>query len=177
MKRLLLALGLIALPVAAAPPRPILSCPMADGTRAVLLAQSHGLDGKSLFLQIDGKTTPAFQDMPDTEFVGDVVLARCADKTMVFALNYGPPYLKGIALRKNPISHAEERIYFAEKALPRWLYTSDDQMLIVIPNVGFETDRKYLVYRYDAEQGQPEAPTSVDVRPHLAQKNMVTVIH
>ncbi|WP_374401701.1 hypothetical protein [Niveibacterium sp.] len=165
MKHLLLSLGLIAVPVAAAPPRPILSCPMADGTRAILLAQSHGLDGKSLFLQIDGKTAPAFQDMPDTEFVGDVVLAKCADKTIVFALNYGPPYQKGIALRKNPVSHAEERLYFAEKALPRWLYTSDRDMLVVIPNEGFETDQKYLVYRFNAGQGQPEESMPTGVLP------------
>ena len=172
MKHWLLALGLIALPVAAAPPRPILSCPMADGTKAVLLAKSHGLDGKSLLLQIDGKTTPAFQDMPDTEFVGDVVLAKCADKTIVFALNYGPPYLKGIALRKNPVSHVEERIYFAEKALPRWLYTSDEEMLIVIPNAGLETDQKYLVYRFIAGQGQPEESAPTAVRPPVSTRRV-----
>lgn len=175
MKHLLLTVGLIAVPVAAAPPRPILSCPMADGTRAVLLAQSHGLDGKSLFLQIDGKTAPAFQDMPDTEFVGDVVLAKCADKTMVFALNYGPPYLKGIALRKNPISHAEERIYFAEKALPRWLYTSKDDMLVIIPNAGLETDRKYLVYRYDAGHGQPGEGAAVDLLPPAKTYSVIVI--
>ena len=176
MRRILLLLSLVVLPVAAAQPKPILACPMADGTKVILLAQSHGLDGKSLLLKVDGKTTPAFQDMPDTEFVGEVVLAKCANRAMVFALNYGPPYLKGVALRKNPVSHAKERIYFAEKALPRWLYTSDEEMLIVIPNVGLETDRKYLVYRYDAGRGQPVESSAENARPSVTN-HAVTEIH
>lgn len=176
MRRILLLLSLVALPVAAAQPKPILMCPMADGTKAVLLGQSHGLDGRSLLLQVDGKTAPAFQDMPDTDFVGEVVLAKCVHKTMVFALNYGPPYLKGVALRKNPVSHAVERIYFAEKALPQWLYTSDEEMLVVIPNVGLETGRKYLVYRYDAGRGQPAESSAENTLPSVTN-HAVTAIH
>ncbi|WP_232435970.1 hypothetical protein [Burkholderia ubonensis] len=133
--------------------RTIISCTLADRTRVTLKAESHGDDGDALFVDEGGKTQPAFLDMPDTEFVGDVALARCVGGTLVFALEYGPPYLKGLAIRRNPQTHRDERIYFAEKALPKWLYLGSQEMLVVIPNLGHETDKKYLVYHYVAGRG------------------------
>ncbi|MGV2293107.1 hypothetical protein AAHK20_30665 [Trinickia sp. YCB016] len=103
--------------------------------------------------------------MPDTQFVGNVALARCVGGALVFALEYGPPYLKGVAIRRNPKTHADERIYFAEKALPRWLYLSNQEMLVVIPNEGHETDKKYLVYQYVSGKGQPDESTATDQLP------------
>ncbi|MGV2293322.1 hypothetical protein AAHK20_31760, partial [Trinickia sp. YCB016] len=43
--------------------RTIVSCPLADGTRATLKAESHGDDGDALFVDEGGKTQPAFLDM------------------------------------------------------------------------------------------------------------------
>ena len=151
-------------PVFAQSPKPVINCLLSDGTRASLLAESSA-DGKRLFVNLDKKTQPAFTDMPDTDFVGAVVMAKCASSSLVFALNYGSPYLKGAVLRKNPVSHSIERIDFAEKALPRWLYLGQEQMRLVIPNIGNEVSGKFLVYDYFAGKGQPEEASSVDVRP------------
>jgi hypothetical protein len=145
--------------------RTVISCPLADGAHATLKAESHGDDGDALFVDEGGKTQPAFLDMPDTQFVGNVVLARCVGGALVFALEYGPPYLKGVAIRRNPQTHADERIYFAEKALPKWLYLSKQEMLVVIPNEGHETDKKYLVYQYVSGKGQPGESTATDQLP------------
>ncbi|WP_242538972.1 hypothetical protein [Trinickia acidisoli] len=143
----------------------ITSCVLADGTRATLKAESRGDDGDALFVDEGGKTQPAFLDMPDTQFVGHVALARCVGGVLIFALEYGPPYLKGVAIRRNPQTHADERIYFAEKSLPKWLYLSNQKMLVVIPNTGHETDKKYLVYQYVAGKGQPDQSTATDKLP------------
>lgn len=145
--------------------RTLVSCKLADGTRAELKTESHGADGDALFVEEGGKTQPAFLDMPDTQFVGNVALSRCVGGVLVFALEYGPPYLKGVAIRRNPQTHADERIYFAEKALPRWLYLSKQEMLVVIPNEGNESDKKYLVYRFVAGKGQPDASAATDKLP------------
>jgi hypothetical protein len=93
--------------------RTVVSCTLADGTRVTRKAESHGDDGDALFVDEGGQTQPAFLDMPDTQFVGNVALARCVGGALVFALEYGPPYLKGVAIRRNPQTHADERIYFA----------------------------------------------------------------
>jgi len=112
--------------------------------------------------------------MPRTDFVGHIALAKCVGKTLIFALNYGPPYLKGVAIRQNPVTHADERIYFAEKALPRWLYSGRKEMLVIIPNEGDETDKKYLVYRYEAGKGQPDESTPTDQLP-VALRDLIRI--
>ncbi len=149
--------------------RTIISCTLADGTRATLKAESHGDDGDALFVDEGGKIQPAFLDMADAEFVGNVVLARCIGGTLVFALEYGPPYLKGVAIRRNPLTHGDERIYFAENALPKWLYLGNREMLVVIPDSGHETDKTYLVYHYVTGKGQPDESTPTDKLPVSAR--------
>lgn len=148
----------------AEPPKSILGCPFSDGTQVSLLVESTA-EGQRLFLELDQKTQTVFTDMPDTDFVGQVVLAKCVSSCFIFALNYGSPYLKGAVLRKNPVSHSIERIDFAEKALPRWLYLGQEQMRLVIPNIGNEVAGMFRVYDYFAGKGQPEEAGSVDVRP------------
>jgi hypothetical protein len=154
--------------------KPVLSCVFSDGTHAMLKAQSHDEEGDELFIDLGGKTNRAFLDMPDQAFVGQVKLAKCVDHVLVFALAYGPPYLKGEAIRSNPQSRAIERIYFAEKTLPRWLYASNTEMLLVIPNTGNETPKKYLIYRYETGKGQPDDATATDQLPTL-ESNLIPI--
>jgi len=96
--------------------------------------------------------------MPEADFIGTIALAICADHVLVFAISYGPPYLKGVAVRKNPLSHAIERIDFAEKALPRWLYLNPSRMQLVIPNEGNEVPSKYLIYGLTAATAPKSEP-------------------
>lgn len=164
MRPFFLAALLAAGTASAASMAPVLSCRMSDGSQSMLQAETT-VDGKRLFLTVDGKTDKAFTDMPDTDFVGEVKLRKCVDGVLVFALNYGSPYTKGVALRKNPATHAVERIDFAEKALPRWLYTSATGMSLVVPNEGYETSGKYLVYEFVSGKGQAEAARGVERLP------------
>jgi hypothetical protein len=69
------------------------TCRLDDQSQVVLQAEP-AIDGNRFFLQIDGKVEKAFSDMPDTDFVGTIALATCVDHVLVFAISYGPPYLK-----------------------------------------------------------------------------------
>jgi len=149
----------------AQPSKSILSCPLADGTRISLLAEPTP-EGQRLFIELDQKIETAFTDMLDSDFLGEIALAKCASSSLVFAINYGSPYLKGVVLRKNPISHTVERINFAEKALPRYLYLGQKQMRLVIPNIGNEVSTKFLVYDYLSGKGQPNEATGSNVVPN-----------
>lgn len=167
MRRLILAAlaavsGAMMLPVSGAEStlsRTVLSCSLARGDDATLKAVAHGIkgeEGNDFFVETRGKTERAFLDMPDVDFPGNIALAACIHNTLIFAINYGPPYLKGVAIRANPRTHTIERLYFAEKALPRWLFEDDMRMLVIVPNLGNETNKKYLIYEFVSGKGQPE---------------------
>jgi hypothetical protein len=74
-------------------------------------------------------------------------------------------------VRKNPTSHAVERIDFAEKALPRWLYLNRAEMRLIIPNIGNEVSSKYLVYR----PGTADQPVAVDALPDKRGFKVVSI--
>ena len=162
---LLLLITLMCRPAWAHSQKTLLACPLSDGTKIALLATSSA-DGLRLFVKFDGKIETAFTDMSEADFAGKVMLAKCAGATLIFALNYGSPYTKGVVLRKNPSSGELERIDFAEKALPRFLYWSVKQMRLVIPNEGYEVPEKFLVYDYFANKGQPVELQGFDVLPN-----------
>lgn len=130
------------------------SCHLEDGSRALLLAERTA-DGKRLHLNVNGINEPVFSDLPDSDFVGEIVLAKCVKGVLIFAINYGPPYLKGEVVRKRQGAEHVERISYAEKALPRWLFINQTTMRLVIPNIGNEVSNKYLIYEYSVDSGQP----------------------
>ena len=110
-------------------------CRLEDGSTA-LLQSASSIDGKRLFLALDGRTEPAFTDMPTSDFVGELKMAECRSGTLVFALNYGSPYTKGVAIRRRRADRQWERIDFAEKAFPQWLLLGGEGMQLVFPNQG-----------------------------------------
>jgi hypothetical protein len=165
--------ALLTTPAYAQPLKPILTCPLADNAQVSLLAEPAE-DGQRLFIKIDGKTHIAFTDMPESDFVGRIVLAKCVSSSLIFALEYGSPYMKGVALRKNPVTHTVEQIDFSEKALPRWLYLGPRQMRLVIPNEGYEVSSKFLLYDYVAGKAQSDTAIGIDSLP---DKHGFKVVH
>ncbi|GEM_PF-5486111 len=147
------------------PPRTVLACTLADGSRVTLLGQPDGYDQETPLLNVDGQTRPAFQDMPDNiTYVGRALYAKCLGDVLFFVYESASPYLKGAVVRRNPGSHQTETLIFAEKATPRWLYLGQDAMLAVIPNEGHESDKRYLVYRYPVPK-DAEEPAASDALP------------
>ncbi|MDI2146261.1 MULTISPECIES: hypothetical protein [unclassified Pseudomonas] len=145
-------------------PKALLDCPLSDGSVASLLSTSSE-DGQRLSVKIDNHTETAFTDMPDSDFVGEVAMAKCTGSGLIYAMNYGSPYLKGAFIRRHPGSKVLERIDFAEKALPVFLYLNAQQMRLVIPNDGYEIPEKFIVYNYISPKGQPEEPEGMNATP------------
>ncbi|MFJ4194004.1 hypothetical protein [Pseudomonas sp. NPDC089534] len=152
----------------------LVECPFSDGTSASLLTTSSA-DGQRLFVKIDNQTQAAFTDMPDSDFVGEIVLAKCAGSSLIYAMNYGSPYLKGAVLRKNPTSGSLERIDFAEKAVPSLLYLGSQRMRLVIPNEGYEVSSKFLVYDYSAKSGQSPEAKGINALPDRKGYKVITL--
>ena len=148
----------------AAQPKLILACPQIDGTQIRLLAEPAS-DGSRYYLEIGGRVDKAFTDMPDADFIGEIVLSKCIRHVLVFAIEYGPPYRKGVAVRKRLTGPGVDRIDFSEKALPLWLYVNSTELKVLIPNYGNEVASRYLLYTFSAAQGQPGAPAAVDTEP------------
>lgn len=148
-------LGNIPPTLAKTPYHRVLSCKMASGAN-VLLKILHPIDGDKPYLEINGKTSLAFDKDDTYGFVTELLLTKCIQHTLIVTMDMGSPYLRGLAIRQNPVTHQYERIYFAEKALPHWLYFKNNEWGIIIPNIGYETDKQYLVYTYKRGKNQPE---------------------
>jgi hypothetical protein len=166
--------------VEAATPNTIVACKTGvDRKSTIALLAETSVDGKRLSLKFeDSSQTPprttlgkAFTDMPDADFVGAVAMSRCVEGTLVFALDYGTPYRKGAAVRMRSSDNAVQRLDFAEKALPQWLYVNATAMSVVIPNIGTESRAKYLHYVTDTISASTAAPTDADLLP--AKKGFV----
>ncbi|MFJ2709516.1 hypothetical protein ACIOZM_01340 [Pseudomonas sp. NPDC087346] len=165
MKWIIFTIALLFRPALADTQNNLLDCSLSDGSTASLLACPSNY-GQRLFLKIDDHVDTAFTDMPDSDFVGEVVLAKCTASTLIYAMNYGSPYLKGAVLRKSPITGTLERIDFAEKAQPTFLYLRPQQMRLVIPNEGYEDPSKLLIYDYLPKKGQPDEPKGANALPN-----------
>lgn len=148
-------LGNIVPTLAKTPYHRVLSCKMASGAN-VLLKILHPIDGDKPYLEINGKTSLAFNKDVTYGGVTEVLQIQCIQHTLIFTIDIGSPYPRGFAIRQNPVTHQYERIYFAEKALPHWLYFKNNEWGIIIPNIGYETDKQYLVYTYKRGKNQPE---------------------
>jgi len=148
----------------------VISCKMTSGDRVILKnlqpignyayleidGKEYLADGDKPYIEINGKTSLAFDKDETYGIVTELVLTKCIQHTLIFALSIGSPYPRGFAIQQNSSTHQYERIYFAEKALPHWLYFKKDEWGVIIPNIGYETDKKYLVYVYKRGKKQPE---------------------
>lgn len=166
-------LGNIPPTLAKTPYHRVLSCKMASGDKIILKVihitdnQKYFLNGDKPFLEINGKTHLAFANSIRDDMVGDIYLAKCVKHTLIFAMGQVSAYLSGVAIRQNPVTHQYERIYFAEKALPHWLYFKNNEWGIIIPNIGYETDKQYLVYTYKRGKNQPEQQDNMKGSNHF----------
>ncbi len=171
----LLFFALVVAPaLAAAAPKTLVTCKTgADGKSTFALLGETRVDGTRLSLKLtDASKTPpqttidkAFTDMPSTDFVGDLVMAKCVEGVLVFALDYGTPYRKGVAVRMRKSDNATQRIDFAEKALPKWLYSNARDLSLVIPNLGGESNAKFLHYVAEADLTKSQTPKETDRLP------------
>lgn len=132
-----------------------LRCELRPSEAITLQARPHGTDGHALYTIWQGHAASAFGEDPEAPIVGELRMAACVQRTLLYAIDHGPPYLQGAALRVNPVSGQLERIDFAEKALPSHLDLGQGLMRLVFPNQGGEHSLRYILYRSDQTEASP----------------------
>ncbi|HCW0182189.1 TPA: hypothetical protein OW286_005665 [Citrobacter freundii] len=117
------------------------------------------VDGNAPYLVFDNVIVSAFLD-DRSIYSGGIVLSKCINHTLIFALSYGPPYIKGCLITGLSNDTAENRkpegFCFAEKNMPESVWFGKDQTLIVIKNDNNsgEWNGKYIIYNNHEEDAK-----------------------
>lgn len=102
------------------------------------------------YLRQSGKRTPLFESPERSR--GDSVLAECVGKksrALIVSGEFTANARQGFVITYHPGSEVPERLDFAEKATPHWIYLGPQEIIVVIPTFGYgETDAKYVAYRH-----------------------------
>ncbi|ECF9155765.1 hypothetical protein GU976_003115, partial [Salmonella enterica] len=113
----------------------IKDCKLEDGNRVKLISL-RTVDGSTPYLIFDNVIVSAFLD--GTIYSGDIILSKCIHHSLIFALNYGAPYMKGCLI--TGVSVSAERKYqpngfcFTERNIPESVWFGEEHTLIIIKN-------------------------------------------
>ncbi|ECH6240221.1 hypothetical protein FP070_22210, partial [Salmonella enterica] len=108
----------------------IKDCKLEDGNRVKLISL-RTVDGSTPYLIFDNVIVSAFLD--GTIYSGDIILSKCIHHSLIFALNYGAPYMKGCLITGGSVS--AERKYqpngfcFAERNIPESVWFGEEHTL------------------------------------------------
>lgn len=106
-------------------------------------------DTQVYYLRQNGRKRPFFEDK-DSSRGSSVEVACVGRKTraLVVTGEFTANFLQGFVLSLNPKTGVVERLDFAEKNRPVWLYLTPADTTIVIPTNGYgESNKKFVVYR------------------------------
>ncbi|EPB0512768.1 hypothetical protein ACRABS_003080 [Salmonella enterica subsp. enterica] len=129
-----------------------------DEDNRVKLISLHTVDGNTPYLIFDNVIVSAFLD--GSIYSGDIILSKCIHHSLIFALNYGAPYMKGCLITGG--SASAERKYqpngfcFSERNIPESVWFGEDHTLIIIKNnnsVG-EWRGNYIIYDSRGDEAQ-----------------------
>ncbi len=153
----------------------VISCQLGSKQFATLFRGHRIADTYVYSLQQENNQSLLLYDNED-ESRGMDVKAECVGKDeplWVVSGEFFSNYFQGLVLRYNANYEQWERINFAERARPVFIYVSNRAMSVVIPNQGNETDKKYLIYSYVSGKGQTEEITAVNVLPTIGRQYQI----
>lgn len=108
---------------------------------------------------------------------GSLLLVHCAghhEKILIIQGEFfGSGYPKGIVLRNNGGKY--ERIDFAERAFPEWIYLSQQEMKVFIPNTPTHQRKKFTIYHFQSTTGQTNNIEYVDELPSAAHYDAIHI--
>jgi hypothetical protein len=156
------------------------SCLLGTGpsTQAAVLSDQPIADSAIYYLQQKQELSPVFASAEMSR--GAAMSIQCAgreEKTLVVSGEFSSNYLQGFALRYNSASHELERIDFAERNRPSWVYLNQSGMAVVFQNTGNESSKKYLVYQYISGKDQAEAAYGTNKLPAGSSNIKITLIN
>lgn len=147
------------------------------GTRLELVRDAKIAATHIYYLRQGGERSPVF-GAPDKSRGSDVV-AACVGKrirALVVSGEFTANAVQGFVITQRPGSDAPERLDFAEKRRPQWLYLSAHETIAVIPTSGYgETNAKYVAYRHVVGQPGKDRVDAINQLPLSAGFEVVTL--
>ena len=127
------------------------------------------------YLRQNGSTHPFFEDKDRSR--GSSVQIACVGshaRALVVTGEFTSNFQQGFVLSRNPVNGMVERLDFAEKNRPAWLYLSPSRTDIVIPTHGYgETNKKFIVYRHFVGSGAEPQVVPMDELPVRAGAEVI----
>ncbi|MDN7879249.1 hypothetical protein [Burkholderia aenigmatica] len=156
----------------------VLRCPLArDGTKSIEILTGHPIAGTYLYYLKRNKESPVpVYSGDEDQSRGEGVKYECAgsaEHVFVISGEFTSNYIQGVAIRYNVYAKEWERIDFSERARPTRIYLGRSGVLVVIPNLGNETSKKYIIYRYAADSGQTFEPAASNEMPEGNRNEVV----
>jgi len=137
------------------------------GGRVDAVRDSKIADTYVYYLRRNGSTRPFFGDKDSSR--GSSVQIACVGspaRALVVTGEFTANFLQGFVLSRNPANGVVERLDFAEKNRPAWLYLSPSETDVVIPTHGHgDTSKKFIVYRHFVGSGAEPQVVPMDELP------------
>lgn len=132
-----------------------------DQSHTVVLLRDRPIDSTTTYYLSKDDAAPVrlYQGDEDQSSGNDVQIACVGTKERALLISgeFTSNYLQGVAIRYNANAKRWERVEFAERARPVFLYFDADGVEVLIPNVERnESTKRYIIYRYDASERRAE---------------------
>lgn len=148
-----------------------------DGSRLVEVLRDHSIaDTNVYYLRKDVDAVESIYPGDINESRGASMSFDCAgspERALIISGEFTSNYVQGMVVRYNSARSEWERIDFAERGRPTQLYLGPAELIVAIPNLGHETSKTYILYRYISGKGQPSEPSASDALPRSAGKEVV----
>ncbi|TFW29885.1 hypothetical protein [Massilia horti] len=144
-------------------------------SRVDAIRDSRIADTYVYYLRQNGSVRPFFGDK-DSSRGSSVQIACVGRKTraLVVTGEFTANFLQGFVLTRNPKSGVVERLDFAEKSRPAWLYLTPSETTIVVPTHGYgETNKKFIVYRHFVGSSAEPLVVPMDELPRQAGADVI----
>lgn len=148
MRLIYILLMLLMLPVfkLSAPIRNIETCKLSEDSYAELVSLQT-IDGDAPYLVFGKVIVNTFLDGEITS--GEIVLSECIGHSLIFAVNYGSPYIKGCLITVLKKEMKEEmqpvELCFAERNTPDSVWFGKNATLIIIKNDDGVTGNEWVL--------------------------------
>jgi hypothetical protein len=136
-------------------------------SRVDVIRDSKIADTYVYYLRQNGSVRSFFEDKDSSR--GSSVQIACVGshtRALFVTGEFTANALQGFVLSRNPKNAVVERLDFAEKNRPAWLYLSPSETDVVIPTHGYgETNKKFVVYRHFVGSAAEPQVVPTDVLP------------
>ncbi|MYN30173.1 hypothetical protein [Duganella levis] len=157
----------------------VASCRLGSGAAqsVAVMRDSPAASTHIYYLQQGRKRTAFFGTTEQSR--GSSVLVQCVGnkhRALIISGEFTANAVQGFVLTYPFGQASPERLDFAEKSRPGWLYLGSDEMRVVVTTGGYgETNAKYVMYRHVIGQADDEPARAINELPSSAGFEMISL--